>query len=161
MEQKTLKIVIAFQAIYCMLIKHQVSENWGTILTFDDTMNSKAMYFFGGGHFFCIFCWWEASSDQAETNSWPFWEQNKSELTNYRKDTEHLYHAFVYSLVSHFFPVSILQCIHCLLHQTLEISICQGVHITYFKIGEANQKKKKLIVNLKRWIIICFRAVLC
>ena len=29
----------------------------------------------------------------------------------------------MYSLVSHFFPVSIqyLQCIHCLLHQTLEI----------------------------------------
>ena len=26
----------------------------------------------------------------------------------YRKDTEHLYHAFVYSLVSYFFPVSIL-----------------------------------------------------
>ena len=33
------------------------------------------------------------------------------------EDTEHLYHAFMYSLVSHFFPVSIqyLQCIHCLL----------------------------------------------
>ena len=37
----------------------------------------------------------------------------------------------------HFFPVSIqyLQCIHCLLHQTLEnqlLTIYQGVHITYF-----------------------------
>ena len=41
----------------------------------------------------------------------------------YRKDTEPLYHSFVYSLVSLFFPVSIhyMQYIHCLLHQMLEI----------------------------------------
>ena len=48
-----------------------------------------------------------------------------------------VYHAFMFSLVSHFFPISIqyLQCIHCLLHQTLEqnqlLTIYQGVHITY------------------------------
>ena len=47
----------------------------------------------------------------------------KIERTDYRKDTEHLCHAFMYSRVSHFLPVSIryLQCIHCLLHQMLEI----------------------------------------
>ena len=41
----------------------------------------------------------------------------------YCKDTEHLYRAFVYYLVSLFFPVSIqyLQCTHSLLHQMLEI----------------------------------------
>ena len=47
----------------------------------------------------------------------------------------------MYSLVSHFFPVSnhYLQCIHCFFHQTLEIyqllTIYQGVHITYFTAG--------------------------
>ena len=53
-----------------------------------------------------------------------------SGLTWYCKDTEPLYHSFMYSLVSHFFPVSIhcLQCIHCLLHQTQEICIIQNVH---------------------------------
>ena len=49
----------------------------------------------------------------------------------YRNDTEHLYHAFVYSPVSHFFPVSIqyLQYIHCLLHQTLEILRYPGLRV--------------------------------
>ena len=39
------------------------------------------------------------------------------------KDTEPLYHSFMYSLVSLFFTVSIhyLQCIYCLLHQTQKI----------------------------------------
>ena len=43
----------------------------------------------------------------------------------YRKDTEPLYHTFMYSLVSLLFPVSIhyLKCIHWLLHQTQEIYI--------------------------------------
>ena len=46
-------------------------------------------------------------------------ELDKIVLT-YCKDTEPLNHSFMYSLVSHFFPVSIhyLQCIHCLYHQT-------------------------------------------
>ena len=37
----------------------------------------------------------------------------------YRKDTEPLFDSFMYSLVSHFFPVFIqyLQYIHCWLHQ--------------------------------------------
>ena len=51
------------------------------------------------------------------------WSPGGGFWIGHHKDTEHLYHAFVYSLVTLFFPVSIhyLQCIHHLLHQTLEI----------------------------------------
>ena len=57
-------------------------------------------------------------------------------LYNYCTDTEPLYHSFMYSLVSLFFPVSIhyLQCIHCLLHQMQEISFNTNpiFHFTFF-----------------------------
>ena len=50
--------------------------------------------------------------------------------TLYRKDTEHLYYAFIHSLVSYLFSVSIhyLQCILCLLHQMLEIFTNEPEH---------------------------------
>ena len=75
--------------------------------------------FNGGFKFGKFILFWCVKQD------WPFYLciclHNKVFL--YLKDTEPLYHSLMYSLVSPFFPVSIhyLQCIHCLLHQMLEI----------------------------------------
>ena len=49
-------------------------------------------------------------------------------ILQYRKDTEHLYHAFVYSLVSFLSGIYPLLAMHSL----LVTSLYQGVHITCF-----------------------------
>ena len=71
--------------------------------------------------------------------------------SSYRKDTEPLYHSFMYSLVSLLSGIYPLPAMQSLLVTYQLLTIYQGVHTTYFTLSVfQNRPKKVRKISLKK-----------